>query len=80
VKMLRDVLKNERRQIVTFGFAVSVFLMTLFAQYLHDQGSMLNRMAIAGARNSGEVSRAEVSVDQKYRSIALAAIPGVDLR
>ena len=77
MKMLRAVLNDERRQIVTFGFAVSVFLMTLFAQYLQDQGSTLNRMAIAGARNSGEVSRAEVSPD---RSIALATMPGVGVR
>ncbi|MBI3759588.1 MAG: hypothetical protein HY269_07530 [Deltaproteobacteria bacterium] len=76
MKTLRHVLKNERRQIVTFGFAVSVFLMTLFAQYLHDRGSTLRRIAIAGARN-GEVSRAQIALD---RSMALATIPGVEVR
>jgi hypothetical protein len=80
METLRDVLKNERRQIVTFGFAVSVFLMTLFAQYLHDQGPASGRMAIEGARNRAEVSQAVVSPALKYRSIALACVPGVEVR
>jgi hypothetical protein len=33
---LRTIVRNERRELITLGFAVLVFLVTLFASYLHD--------------------------------------------
>ncbi len=48
---LRSIAIEEQRQLITFAFAVVVFLMTLLALQLHGQGSRLKR--IEGANREG---------------------------
>ena len=45
INRLRTILIEERRQLVTLGFAIIVFLMTLVALQIHEGGSILNRVA-----------------------------------
>ena len=45
INTLRTILIEERRQLVTLGFAIIVFLMTLVALQIHEGGSILNRVA-----------------------------------
>jgi hypothetical protein len=44
------IVANERRELITLGFAVLVFLLTLFAGHLHDPG-------LAGNKSGDTVSR-----------------------
>ena len=77
---LRTIVVDEQRQLITFGFAVLVFLMTLFAQYLHNQGAMLGRVGSVGDQHASHASRHDGSANYGNRAIALAAMPTVDLR
>lgn len=77
---LHAMVVDEQRQLITFGFAVLVFLMTLFAQHLHNQGSTLGRVGSAGDQHASHASRNDGSANHGNRTIALAAMPTVDLR
>jgi hypothetical protein len=44
------IVANERRELITLGLAVLVFLLTLFAGHLHDPG-------LAGNKSGDTVSR-----------------------
>jgi hypothetical protein len=71
---IRDIALEEQRQLLTFGLAIVVFLMTLFALQLRNQDSTLNRV---GNANREAVSHAlrqqDVVVSARSRAVALAA-------
>jgi len=75
---LRRMVVDEQRQILTFGLAVLVFLMTLFAHYL--ESASLPRVRSGGGRDQYASRRHDGSVNHAKRSIALAAISEIDLR
>jgi hypothetical protein len=48
---MREIIVNERRQLITLGLAVLVFMMTLFALYFSGPRARLSRVAIPVSRS-----------------------------
>ena len=71
---LRSIAIEEQRQLITFGFAVLVFLMTLLALQLHDRGSTLNRVGGANREGASHAMRQDGTVSLGNRAVALAAM------
>jgi hypothetical protein len=70
---LRSIAIEEHRQLVTLGFAVIVFLMTLLALQLHGQGSTLSRVGRANREGVGHAQRLNGAARPENRAVALAA-------
>jgi hypothetical protein len=70
---LRSIAIKEQRQLITFGFAVLVFLMTLLALQLHNQGAILNRVGSANRGGASHALRQDGAVSPGSRAVALAA-------
>jgi hypothetical protein len=71
---LRSIAIEERRQLITFIFAVLVFLMTLLALRLLDQGSALNRVGGANRARTSHSMRQDGTLSPRDRGVALAAM------
>ena len=72
---LRSIAIEEQRQLITLGFAVLVFLMTLWALQLH-QGATLNRDVSA---NGASASHASIA-GPANRTVALSATTSIGSR
>jgi hypothetical protein len=78
---LRTIAIEERRQLITLGLAVIVFLMSLVALQIRDRSSTLNRIADANragtSQGIGQASSPMVLEESPERSgnraLALAA-------
>jgi hypothetical protein len=84
---LRAIAIEEQRQLMTFGFAVLVFLMTLIALQLHNQdstfnpqgsplnreGSTLNRVSGANRGGVGHALHQDRAASPGNHAVALAA-------
>jgi hypothetical protein len=74
---LRAIAIEERRQLITFGFAVAVFLMTLLAFQLHGRGQTLNRVNNANRDSASRATHEYGEVSPGNRAVALAAVPAI---
>jgi hypothetical protein len=72
VNRLRSIAIEEQRQLMTFGFAVLVFLMTLVALQVHDQGSNLNRVGRANRESASHSLRQDKMASPRNHTVALA--------
>jgi hypothetical protein len=70
---LRSIAIEEQRQLMTFGFALIVFLMTLLALQLRDRGSTSNRVGSASREGASHALRQVGPTSCGNRAIALAA-------
>jgi hypothetical protein len=70
---LRSITIEQHRQLVTFGFAVIVFMMTLLALQLHGQGSTLKRAGHANREGVNRVQGQGGPVSPENSTVALAA-------
>lgn len=80
---LRSIAIEERRQLITFGFAVIVFLMTLVALQFSDRGATLSRVATINHQGTNQASVQAIApsrqspqdspVRSRNRALALAA-------
>lgn len=70
---VRAIAIEEQRQLITFGFAVMVFLMTLFALRLHDDGTRLGRAGIADRERVSHAMRQGAASIPGDRTVALTA-------
>jgi hypothetical protein len=75
---LRNIAIEERRQLITLAFAVMVFMMTLWAMQLRDQGIMPNRV-VGRASEQGPSPAASASLAGNH-SIGLALMTPTDSR
>jgi hypothetical protein len=64
---------NEQRQLMTLGFALLVFMMTLLAQHLQIRESRRSPVGSIGDRRTSHTSRHEGVMNHRDRTIALAA-------
>jgi len=77
---LRNIAIEEQRQLITFAFAVAVFLLTLLALQLHGQGSRLNRIEGANRDGTSSAIRQEDAASLTNRRVALAGPSAVNLK
>lgn len=77
---VRAIAIEEQRQLLTFGFAVLVFLMTLFALRLHDNGSRLGRAGIADRERASHAMRQGGTAIPGDRAVALTAVTSMGSR
>jgi len=66
---------NEQRQLMTLGFALLVFMMTLLAQHLQIRESRRSPVDSIGDRRTSHALRHESVVNHQDCTIALAASP-----
>jgi hypothetical protein len=69
MRRLRTIIANEQRELITLFFSVLVFLLTLFASYLHDPGLTGNQSGDAVREFMSQQSRHDGSVGQIGQSI-----------
>ena len=69
---LRSIAIEEQRQLITFAFAVAVFLMTLLALQLNGQGSRLYRVEGAHRDGTNSSTRQVDAASPTNRTVALA--------
>jgi len=64
MRRLRTIVANEQRELITLGFSVLVFLLTLFASHMHDPGLTGNQSGDAVREFMSQQSRHYGSVVQ----------------
>jgi hypothetical protein len=65
ISQVRTMIGSEQRQLTTLGFALLVFMMTLFAQRLQAQNGII------GDRHSSHSSQHNSVMNDRDRTIAL---------
>ena len=75
---LRSIAIEEQRQLITLGFAVVVFLMTLLALQLHDRSSTPNRFGSANHEGASHAMRQDGAARAGNRAVAQAVMTSID--
>lgn len=80
VRRIRTIIVNEQRQLMTLGFALLVFMMTLFAQRLQAQYVKPGVVSVVGDRHTIQTPRQKDLMSHQDRTIAVGdrAIAAVD--
>jgi hypothetical protein len=73
INQVRTMIGSEQRQLTTLGFALLVFMMTLFAQRLQAQYSRPSIVGIIGDRQPTHSSQHNSVMNDRDRTIALVA-------
>jgi hypothetical protein len=73
ISQVRTMIGNEQRQLTTLGFALLVFMLTLFAQRLQAQYSRPSIVGIIGDRQSAHSSQHDSVMNDRDCTIALVA-------
>jgi hypothetical protein len=77
---LRAIAIEEQRQLITLGFAVVVFLMTLLALQVHGRGSQFSRLGSATRDAARPATHMDGGASLGNRAVALAAAPTMEVR
>ena len=72
---LRTIAIEEQRQLLTFAFALAVFMLTLLALQLHGRRHALNRTA--DTKRAGAAMPRESQMTPPNRAIALVTAPSL---
>jgi hypothetical protein len=75
ISQVRAMILNEQRQLTTLGYAMLVFMMTLFAQRLQAEYSKFRVVGAVGDRHASHTSRNNRVKNHRDPMIALAAPP-----
>ena len=73
INQVRTMIGNEQRQLTTLGFALLVFMMTLFAQRLQAEYARSSMLGTIGYGRSSHSSQRNSVTNNRDRIIALAA-------